>query len=277
MMNNTKTALKEFYQQVGEKYPEEDQVYHTLRGMLRKQFILRHLEKFHGSLLDIGCNQGMYLRAYKNGSRFGIDLSQSVLKKAKSRLDNQTVIHFAVGDSENLFFFKPNSFDHVLCSEVLEHCLHPQKVFDSIAHVLKPGGIALLTTPNYTRHRPEWIDLGALKDYNIHSDCEQGYFHTAYKPEELGAFARVAGLQVRELGTLEKEVKYAAKIPAAFLLLNRLLNRKLIHSQKFSEWNEHFFDKFQLAVYHLSRLIFLNHILVKIISNGVRSYIIMEK
>ncbi len=32
-----KTALKHFYDQVGEKYPEEEQVYRTLRGQLRER------------------------------------------------------------------------------------------------------------------------------------------------------------------------------------------------------------------------------------------------
>jgi len=271
-MTDTRLALKKFYEQVGEKYPEEEKVYHTLRGILRKKFVLSHLQRFQGSLLDIGCNRGMYLHAYRGGPRFGIDLSSSVLKN----IPKQWHIHLTVADAERLQCFKPGSFDNALCSEVLEHCLDPQAVFNSIAHVLRPGGYALLTTPNYKRERPRWIGLGVLQHFGIDSDCEEGYFHTAYRPEELERFANAAGLKVIEVGTLEKEVKYAAKVPAAILLSGRFVNR-LFRSKSFEKFNEALFDRLTLLIYYFFHYTALDKIILKFISEGVRSYILMQK
>jgi len=78
-MRKEHIALKRFYESVGENYPEEEEVYTTLRGKLRRQFVLSRLAQFNGSLLDVGCNRGMYLLAYQGGARFGVDISRSVV------------------------------------------------------------------------------------------------------------------------------------------------------------------------------------------------------
>ena len=271
-MKEIKKTLKIFYEEVGEKYPEEKIVYRTLRGRLRKGFIINRLQKFNGSLLDIGCNTGMYLDAYKGGDRYGVDLSLNVLiKNQKTNLK-----YLTVADAEQLQCFKPGAFDNVLCSEVLEHCLNPAAVFKSIFHVLKTNGFALLTTPNYRRFRPEWIGLGSLPQYGISINCEDGYFHTAYRPEQLAGFAKNAGLKIIELGTLEKEVKYAAKIPAAIFIFGNFLNI-LFKSQEFYRLNKEFFIKLTMLVYKVCQITGLEKILLRFVDEGVRSYILMKK
>src|SRR6266536_2810951 len=40
-----------------------------------------------------------------------------------------------------------NSFDAVLCTEVIEHVPEPIKVINEIARILKPGGRVILTAP----------------------------------------------------------------------------------------------------------------------------------
>ncbi len=271
-MTEPKEALYDFYQQVGERYQEEDLVYQTLRGRLRKRFVMNVIVDWRGSLFDLGCNRGMYLHAYKGGERFGVDLSLPVLQKIEKR----TELHLAMADAENLDCFAENSFEHVLCSEVLEHCLNPEKVFASIARVLKPGGTALITTPNYRGQKPKWIDLGPLQEYGIGCDCEKGCFHTAYRPDELRALSEQAGLQAIKTGTLEKQIKYAAKIPAAILLSGRAMNR-IFRSQRFERWNERFVHTGTLWCYKLSQKLGLENWLTGKIKEGVRSYILVTK
>ncbi|MDB5175754.1 MAG: methyltransferase [Candidatus Saccharibacteria bacterium] len=46
-------------------------------------------------------------------------------------------------------------FDIVVCTEVLEHTLNPFLAVDEIKRILKPGGIALISTPyNFRIHGP---------------------------------------------------------------------------------------------------------------------------
>jgi len=50
---------------------------------------------------------------------------------------------------------KSNHFDIVVCTEVLEHTIHPFKAVDEIYRILKTGGVAIITTPfNFRIHGP---------------------------------------------------------------------------------------------------------------------------
>ncbi|MBN1465779.1 methyltransferase domain-containing protein [candidate division KSB1 bacterium] len=265
-----KRALKEFYDRVGAAYPEEEQVYRTLRGRLRKRFVIEWLRAQTGALLEIGTNRGMYLHYYE-GVRVGVDLSQSALQRARRGAS----VFYAVADAERLCF-KSGAFDRVLCSELLEHCFHPAAVFDSIYQVLKSGGCALLTTPNYRGERPTWVALGAMADYGVTGDQGARYFHTAYRPQELAEYAERAGLQVVRAGTLEKEVKYAAKIPAAILKTGRWLNKRL-KSARFARWNQDLFQHLSLLCYNVAHYTLLERVALLFVKEGVRSYIIMRK
>jgi len=268
--------LKKFYEEVGEKYPEEEIVYHTLRGKLRKKFVLDFVRHAQGRFLDVGCNSGIYLREYRNGDAVGVDLAHSVLLKARKRLyrNRSNRVFFVVGSAENLFFLKKDSVDSYLCSEVLEHVFHPQAIFDGIAHVLRPGGRALVTTPNYRKNKPKWIQTGELKNFQIDGD---EYFHTAYRPEEMAAMAGKAGLSVLQQGTLEWEIKYATKIPVLILWSVRWLNRHFFKNPKIESWNMTVFEKLSNLFYGIGHFTGLEKFLRLFIKEGVRSFVVLTK
>ena len=52
-----------------------------------------------------------------------------------------------VGDVHELKAFPNESFDTVICTEVLEHVQEPWRVIEEIARVLAPNGRCILTTP----------------------------------------------------------------------------------------------------------------------------------
>jgi SAM-dependent methyltransferase len=56
-------------------------------------------------------------------------------------------VQFEAGSAEHLGF-PDESFDIVLCSDVVEHLENPEKCFAEIRRVLKSGGTAIITTPN---------------------------------------------------------------------------------------------------------------------------------
>ena len=74
----------------------------------------------------------------------------------------------------------------------------------------------------------------------------------------------------------EKEIKYAAKIPAAILLTGRLINR-IFKSEKFDKFNEVFFNKLTIWIFQLSHFTRLDKLFLKLFPVGVRSYIVMQK
>ena len=96
--------------------------------------------------LDIGCGLGYFsLRAGQLGANVhGIDIGDNLVKICSKRYPKGK---FLVASAEKLPF-KDNSFDVVLCTEVIEHVNDQKKVIGEIFRVLKKGGYLVITTPN---------------------------------------------------------------------------------------------------------------------------------
>jgi ubiquinone/menaquinone biosynthesis C-methylase UbiE len=95
--------------------------------------------------LDVGCGTGLILRHLPPGS-IGIDLNPRHLERA-SRYVPQSQVQ--VGDAEKLSF-PDQSFSTVVCTEILEHLVHPEHALAEIYRVLKPGGRLLGSTPRWS-------------------------------------------------------------------------------------------------------------------------------
>jgi len=116
----------------------------------RRGVILKMLPKGHGVALDLGCGVGVYsLDLCKTGYEvISVDISKSYLEKAKilrSKFDKEW--HLILADAENLPFRK-DSFDFILCSEVLEHLPNYYKALIEIIRCTKPEGVLVLSVPS---------------------------------------------------------------------------------------------------------------------------------
>ncbi len=272
-----KKELIDFYREVGAKYPEEELIKKTLRGMVRYRFILSIIQNLKGPLLDIGCNSGLYLSEYTGGMSCGIDISVDLLKKAWKRDKKGSTYFFISGDAEMLDFIRPDTFENVLCSEVLEHLEEPEKVLESVYKILKPGGRLIISVPNYRKTKPEYLSCGPLAEYGV-APLENGkYRHTAFREDELRKIVEVSGFDVLESGTCEKEVKYSTRIPVVFYYIVRGINGIVFRSRLLENWNKRFMDSSAKLIYLLFRSIKLDPILQKLVSEGVRTYLIAEK
>ena len=156
--------LNAFYQELGKKYPEAEIVYNSLQGMIRKRFILSKIGNWKGTLLDLGCNIGVYTRHYKGGKFIGVDISESLIQKAK---ELNPEAEFRAGDVRNLNFIKSDHIDNILCSEAIEHIPDLDKVFKEMRRVLKKDGKVLITTPNFFKKRPMENENILYEDFNI--------------------------------------------------------------------------------------------------------------
>jgi len=267
-------SYRRFYEEVGEKYPEESVVYSTLRGILRKQFIINRLAGMHGVLLDAGCNVGTYCLKYQNGKVIGVDIAHSVLVKAKQRVPEGL---FVVGDLECLRFIKDGKVRNVLCTEVLEHLQNPEAALQEFYRILTPEGKLLITTPNYKKRPTNLVQLGILKSFGVQAPEGDKYLHTAFKPNELSRMLLETGFEVIEKGTLEKPVKYCAKFPRLLFLIINLVNRSFVHSERFSFWGEKIFNLLSLRIYESVEFLGLQRFLDRWVKEGVRSYAVARK
>lgn len=75
-------------------------------------------------ILDVGCGNGWQTQFFlENNDVYGLDISESNIKQAKSRGINASVY-----DLEKPLPFADEYFDVVVCSEVLEHLFFPVEV-----------------------------------------------------------------------------------------------------------------------------------------------------
>lgn len=81
---------------------------------------------------------------------------------------------------------KSNSFDAVICSEVLEHVRDPRIVLDEIARVLRPGGRLLLTVPLHYHIHASPHDYARYTDFFWEGElAERGFAITRIEKQGL--------------------------------------------------------------------------------------------
>ena len=84
-------------------------------------------------------------------------------------------------------------------------------------------------------------------------------------------------LRIMESGTLEWQIKYAAKLPALKYVVSRFLNRLIFKSEGFDRLNFVFYEKSTLAIYWFARKTGMEQLFRRYIKEGVRSYICVQK
>ena len=103
--------------------------------------------------LDAGCGEGRLCELMFNGGFYviGIDLDIESLRKCWNRLNkcmhHKKGIQLVHADVQYLPF-KVNSFNVIVCCDVIEHLTTPNLLIRDIANCLKRNGMFLLSTPN---------------------------------------------------------------------------------------------------------------------------------
>ena len=111
---------------------------------------IRWIPRETQSLLEVGCNVGEHLNScaavYPHITLSGVDINPTAVAKARENLP-QADLHVT---SATALPFSDNSFDCVMCIEVLEHiptALRKQALAE-VRRVLKRGGLFLLRVPH---------------------------------------------------------------------------------------------------------------------------------
>lgn len=108
-------------------------------GELLLEEILSARTYTKGYLLDVGCGERPYRLVYEDLGEVSIGTE---VPWSLHGIADADVICYA----ERLPF-PPESFDSILCTEVLEHTQHPFQVMYELSRVLKPGGYLFLSVP----------------------------------------------------------------------------------------------------------------------------------
>lgn len=134
-----------------------------------RKIIEDNLEYLYGNVLDLGCGKGKY----KN----------IILRKAAkyTGADLYTTENVDVITDAKKTPFEDNTFDNMVCLQVLEHIDEPHKVINECFRILKKGGHIILTTP--------WI-------YPFHGEPDDYY---RFSRKALEFLFRNAGFEIIKL------------------------------------------------------------------------------
>jgi SAM-dependent methyltransferase len=94
-----------------------------------------------GRTLDIGCGSSRILFSLENA--LGVDVQIGKIRFVRARGARGLL------GSAFALPFGDQSFDCVVCSQVIEHLPDDPLLFEEMARVLKPGGRLIIGTPNY--------------------------------------------------------------------------------------------------------------------------------
>jgi len=125
--------------------------------------------------LDVGCGTALMTRVLPDRT-VGIDLNPRNLNKA---IQYAPGARFVLADAEGSIPLRDASFQTVVCTEMLEHLLYPERAVGEIRRVLKPGGMLIGSVPSRS-----WIwKLRALSGSSGHFEDEP--YHNHYLRREV--------------------------------------------------------------------------------------------
>jgi len=145
-------------------------------------------------ILDIGCWNGDFLRMLPpNWDKWGVDFQRHP--------DLPEEVHFLEADIEESFPPELSNFDCIFAGEIIEHVHATQLFLERCRHVLKPGGLLILTTPNLSCWLNLWRWWSLGQPYCVNSDTGQDGHVRYLAPLTLRSSLAEAGFQILEMGS----------------------------------------------------------------------------
>ncbi|HJV21891.1 MAG TPA: class I SAM-dependent methyltransferase [Holophagaceae bacterium] len=163
-----------------------------------------------GRLLDVGCGDKPYehlFRPYVTAHE-GVDFAPTFQDSENARINRADRIY-----SGSELPYDSESFETVLCTQVLEHAPDPKALLLECARVLRPGGHLILTVPFAFRIHSEPHDYFRFTRYGLRSMTEAGGLEVERLEARGGAWLvlgqKLASLLALRWGRLGAQVQQA--------------------------------------------------------------------
>jgi 2-polyprenyl-6-hydroxyphenyl methylase/3-demethylubiquinone-9 3-methyltransferase len=197
----------DLYNRTGDIWWDENEHLSMLRTMVNparfgffREVLSKHAFGKRCKLLDVGCGGGLLAEEFTGIGQIvtGIDPSYNSVATARTHAAKEgLIIEYAAASGERIPFAS-ETYDAVVCCDVLEHLQKPDDVIREIARVLKSGGLFLYDTINRT-WRSKLAIIKAFQEWEWIS-CAPPNLHSwtnFIQPAELRAMMASANLENR--------------------------------------------------------------------------------
>ncbi len=165
----------------------------------RRRCIVTNFAENAERSLDIGCGSSRIFPSLRKPIGLDIKINRlRYMRKYGKPLVNATIFQLP---------FKDDSFDTIVCSEVIEHIAASEQPFIEMNRILKKGGKIILGTPDYGRLL--WIVTEKLYRF---------FAPGGYADEHITHYSfRSLSLLMKKLGYVIEDVKYVFQSEMIFL------------------------------------------------------------
>ncbi len=147
-----------------------------------------------GRVLDVGCASGLtgtLLRPRHPIRLVGVEINPAAAETARETYDE-----VFVGPAEEVLDTIQESFDTILCYDVLEHLVDPWHVLRQLGRLTVPGARLHVSVPN-ARHLSLMVDVMLRGTFNYQPDGHRDDTHLRwFTPRDLEAAVTSAGFDV---------------------------------------------------------------------------------
>lgn len=188
-----------------------------------------------GLALDIGCGTGYTTRhVFGEARTVYLDGHQPNLRYCEESAARDAADVFSVLSDAICLPFAPGIFDHVLCSEVLEHLENDDAAVAEIARVLAPDGRVVITVPYSGLGFASFLELCGIKTVHDYPGPE---FHvrSGYDEQSMEALLARHGLEIEQAAFY---FRFFTRLMADGVSLAHIIYQRLVHKRSAWTWAE---------------------------------------
>jgi SAM-dependent methyltransferase len=158
-------------------------------------------------VLDVGCGSSPVITRFPGA--VGLDVNEGKLSFMK---ENCSDISFVRASGDHIPF-SANTFDCILCLEVIEHVYNPVALFQEMNRVLVPRGKFILATPNYGSFT--WLIVEKLYGIIMPEGYELDHYNAFNKTGiiRMGEYNGFALEEVKGVGFSDLVISFMKKAP----------------------------------------------------------------